>query len=960
MAGARCGAALRHLQWLFSDGSAAAASDTQLLGRFAADRDEGAFAALMARHGPMVMTVCQGVLRDSLDAEDAFQATFLILARKAGAAWDDGQLGGWLHRVAYRIAVRAGIDGARRRMHERQRAEAAAMEISQVKSDDDLHPALHEELARLPAKLRVPIVLCYLEGLTHAQAALHLRCGEATLRRRLAAARERLRHRLVRRGFAPAASVVVLSMHAEAAAVPSAVAEATLYTAVRVAAGEAVAAVAGARLAKLTRAGLSTMTVELKATACIALSIAAIACLAAGSGVLGEKPAGGSTSVGVEPVADPRPRAQAEPSPRTSSTQKHTIKGVVLAPDGKPLVGAEVFWIGQREFEAIANAMPKRFKDKPDDFTRRLAQTTTDSKGRFELSAEFDVKLFTGRSLVVNAKGIGISGRVFAGETLKEGLGENEQLKFQLRTPVTIEGRLLSPAGAPAKGVKIALEFLSSNVLESEAVYGGRTGQDDEFRPEYWPKPWTTDNDGRFRIEGIVPENVLAHLSFRHPDFADDELLVSTGGPMDGWRRELNIKPLDARFTHTLESARPVTGVVTDKETGKPLAGIFVELMPHRENRGYPGIANVTTTTDASGRYRAAGPAGDTYQVTAFPEPDSGYLPLLIRDKRWPIGARTLSVDLALLKGRIVRGVVAEGNLGKPVVGASVVYQPGPTNSLDRGDCDFENPILTDENGKFALTALPGRGILAVEAPNSEFIRVAVTGPEMLQSSIARPHGFAWIDVPAEKDKHVSLARVALRKGVKLEARIVGPDNAPVDMAMCWYVEMQATQLDNWVSPTPIHAGHFELAGADPERTYRVIFVHAERKLGAVAELKYDAKGPGVVRLQVAATAKGTMVDEKGRPLRGSQILPWIVLTRDNRELTPEDFHNESMAASYPIFTQDPLHESYPAEFKYDNLIPGLRYYVGSGGTYHPIPVLKPGEVRDLGTLVVKPPKEDD
>ena len=169
------------------------APDTQLLGRFATYRDEGAFTALMARHGPMVMTVCRGVLRDSLDAEDAFQATFLVLARKAGSAWAEGQLGGWLHRVAYRIAVRASIDATRRRMHERRAAEVAAMGISQVNSDDELQPALHEELARLPAKLRVPVVLCYLEGLTHAQAALQLRCGEATVRRRLAGARDRLR-----------------------------------------------------------------------------------------------------------------------------------------------------------------------------------------------------------------------------------------------------------------------------------------------------------------------------------------------------------------------------------------------------------------------------------------------------------------------------------------------------------------------------------------------------------------------------------------------------------------------------------------------------------------------------------------------------------------------------------------------------------------------------------------------
>lgn len=107
MEGARLGAALRQIQVLFADGSTTGASDTSLLRRFSCFRDEAAFAALMARHGPMVMTVCRGVLRDESDAEDVLQATFLALARKAGSEWAEGQLGGWLHRVAYRVAVRA-------------------------------------------------------------------------------------------------------------------------------------------------------------------------------------------------------------------------------------------------------------------------------------------------------------------------------------------------------------------------------------------------------------------------------------------------------------------------------------------------------------------------------------------------------------------------------------------------------------------------------------------------------------------------------------------------------------------------------------------------------------------------------------------------------------------------------------------------------------------------------------
>jgi RNA polymerase sigma factor (sigma-70 family) len=285
MAGAQMGAALQHIQWLFSEGSATGLSDTQLLSRFALRRDQAAFAAVVARHGPMVLAVCRAILRDPSDAEDAFQATFLVLARKAGSAWTDGQIGGWLHKVAYRIAIRASAETSRRRRHERHAAEEEVLEYTHVEFEDDLRPALHEEIARLPAKFRLPIVLCYLEGLTHAQAAVELQCGEATVRRRLAEARERLRIRLAHRGFAPIGSVLGASLAREAgAAVPMVCAQATIRAVMRVAAGEAMATVVSARVLSLTQGGLTMITNGWKAAAFAALSVAAIAGLA---GVVG-------------------------------------------------------------------------------------------------------------------------------------------------------------------------------------------------------------------------------------------------------------------------------------------------------------------------------------------------------------------------------------------------------------------------------------------------------------------------------------------------------------------------------------------------------------------------------------------------------------------------------------------------------------------------------------------------
>src|SRR5271156_5737088 len=118
------GAALQQINRLFADGVVAGLSDAQLLERFLAHGDTAAFEALVGRHGPMVLAVCRGILRDPHDAEDAFQATFLILARKAGSARGEGKLGGWMHQVACPLPVRASADAARRRALERRAAEA--------------------------------------------------------------------------------------------------------------------------------------------------------------------------------------------------------------------------------------------------------------------------------------------------------------------------------------------------------------------------------------------------------------------------------------------------------------------------------------------------------------------------------------------------------------------------------------------------------------------------------------------------------------------------------------------------------------------------------------------------------------------------------------------------------------------------------------------------------------------
>jgi RNA polymerase sigma factor (sigma-70 family) len=194
-------------------------SDEVLLARFIggdADRSQEAFHALVARHGAMVMSVCCHVLQNIEDAEDAFQATFLALARKADTVRDRRLVGGWLYEVAYRIAIRARVTSVRRRDQERLGAAMTATTAESGHERDvawaELRPVLHDEVNRLPEKYRLPVVLSYLEGKTNEEVAGLLDWPVGTVKGRLSRARDLLRSRLIRRGLALSAAFLCTSL----------------------------------------------------------------------------------------------------------------------------------------------------------------------------------------------------------------------------------------------------------------------------------------------------------------------------------------------------------------------------------------------------------------------------------------------------------------------------------------------------------------------------------------------------------------------------------------------------------------------------------------------------------------------------------------------------------------------------------------------------------------------------
>ncbi len=359
------GTTSRHLRTVFAAGAVGSLSDGRLLERFLAGRGDddstSAFAALVERHGPMVLGVCRNALGNLHDAEDAAQATFLILAKRAGSIRRADSVASWLFGVALKVAARARVRAARRRAIEQRGAEMRAHAVGSEISPET-RSEVHAELDRLPERFRAPIVLCHLEGLTNEQAAGQLGLPLRTVQRRLEQGRERLKARLVRRGVASATCAGMLSMGPAVEAASEAWIEATVRAAAGLAAGRAVGAVASAPVAALAQAVLTGSLL-------VRFSIlAACVLVAASAGVLAFL--GGRQQA--QPTAVASKGEQDTPPPMTRLGP--WIKGIVVDDRGRPVADARVASLWAVQATPVTSKADGTFS-LPTDEPRRLNQS---------------------------------------------------------------------------------------------------------------------------------------------------------------------------------------------------------------------------------------------------------------------------------------------------------------------------------------------------------------------------------------------------------------------------------------------------------------------------------------------------------------------------------------------------------------------------------------------------------
>jgi TIGR03009 family protein len=930
MATAQLGTLLRHIHRLAGEppGSTRRLADHELLDEFAARRDEAAFTALVARHGSMVLRVCRRVLGHEHDAEDAFQAAFLVLAKQAGAIRKREALASWLHGVAFRTAMRVKRSAARRRKRERQLRRTGSVSC-RVGGDpaayaagsptwDEVQAALDQEIQRLPPLNGAAFVLCVLEGKSRSEAAAQLRIPEGTVWSRIARARRLLQRRLARRGIELSVLLAALSV-AEGvgrAALPAALTQTTIRFGLLVAAGESAAGVIPTHIAALA-AGVTRAMVVSKAkfafSALLLSSLFAACGLALTSGGDERK-----SPASAKPLAAEKPQA-------TQEERAVEVRGRVLNPADKPVAGAKLYQAFRVEFIEQGPPPAPRLRG------------TSDADGRFHFTvskAEFERDPKEVLQVIAVKDGFGPDWADLAKLD-----GQSVTLRLAKDMPIT--GRIVDLEGRPIRGATIRLVALMTTLDEDLTPWFQAIKDKKRFMhrdmlkkqtiafpneiPDL-PRTIATDAEGRFRLTGVGRERVVAVLIGGPKLELEPAALVTRDVAkfqvFDNPQTEDKFMVYGSSFEHVAAPAKPIFGTVRDKDTGKPLSGVRITV---------DADPLAQATTDKDGKYRLGSlrsnflGGGFGIPLLAIPPEDQPYLAGFVEVKRGP-SLQASSVDFGLKRGLWVTGKVTNQATGKPVR-ASVWYEPATDNSLRKDAADFSRfPGLphaiyrTRPDGTFRIAALPGPGIVTVEGPYGEFLRGA---SEHINPS---------------KDGERQSLTFSLDPGRTITGTVLDPDGNPLPAVYAFNVNPRHF----WTSQ-PLEKPSFTLIAVDPREHRMLIFVHPERRLAKTLEVPGNAEGPVAVRLEQAGTATGRLVDEAGQPRPDVDLVIHLV-TKDGG--VAEHLHGR-------------IATDREGRFRVEGLAPGVVYQVNLRGKAPNLTIggvinkltIKAGEMKDLGDV---------
>jgi RNA polymerase sigma factor (sigma-70 family) len=863
-------------------------SDADLLRAFVASRDEQAFATLVRRHGPLVLATARRASGNPADADDVFQATFLLLARNAAAVRNPAAVAGWLHGVANRMARTARRAATRRRTHEARTPYPRPVSSCEL-SWKEVQQAFEEEMARLPYRYRLPFILCVLNGEPRGEVASRLGIREGTISSRLAEAKRRLQERLSARGVSLA---VILGATSLSVAVPAELSACTLRTAFadRVPAGISALARSGA-------AGLRPTAVTVALAVTLGLALIAVG----------------------QPGASPKSPPKEPPAPaKESAKEAIVVRGLVLDADGKPLADIPVRLWSFRTGDRIPEP-----------------RTTTDAAGRFQ----FDVSA----SDVADDARVVVCPKGKPSQWLPVSRFKDEQTLRLPTDDVPLTGRVSSLENQPLKGVTVQI-LRVANVADGDL--SAWIDKNVAMRKQsYWlnedglislpgglvlsETKAATDAEGRFKLTGFGRDRVLTIRVFG-PNVETKQFWVVSrpGGPAEGYIHtpdfSFGLYGPDVRVL--LGPSRPLTGTVRDQD-GNPVAGAVVSEVNNIIPRA---------VTDKEGRYRLDGVAK---------KPNYGLnvagvkgLPIFDHTHMWVAdvaGLDPLETNLTVERGVELTGRAVDAD-GKPVR-AEMHYFPHGDNDSDKLKVISSDGYRTTPDGMFYLTAHRGRGVLVVQARDANRFAATDAGPELAKiknrSQPAGPvHAVIPIDVdPAKPD--TCTFRIALSPSRSLHGTVMGPDGKPLAgvkaVGMTW-------------SETPKVLPSAEFTATTPRSGARrlLIMIHEDKKLAAVQSVSGDSTEPIAIKLAPFGSLSGRALSKDGKePGSGFTIMavPSAPSGGKYENLTSEAMKLQGtfgiIDGPWRRWTNRTTKADADGRFKFDDLLPGLPYtiYVSDG-----------------------------
>lgn len=892
--------------------------DSAALLRFARDRDELAFEQVVRSHGPMVLATCVRVLGNADEADDAFQATFLVLARKAIEGESFRHLGGWLHATASRVAL-----ALRRKAQLRRKYEQGARMTRDVSEpvDADAIRFLDEELLRLPEKYRLPVVLCHLKSRSQGEAAEELGVATGTVCKRLHRGREMLRERLARRGVALSAAGLTAFLPAAEAA-PT-ITPALLSSTVRAATGYALG-----RAVEVGEGTLSAVEGYSAGRSALHRLRWVVLAAAAASGI--------AFAVGYDSEAQPifaENRRAAEPvPPGTISPTRSTafaVTGRVVDSDGQPALDARVALVVPPE-PAAAGRWNRN------DSSVRTDRTT--ERGHFhlavpeEIGSDSDFESDLPYKLVAWAPGSAVA-------VISRSRGTQEA-ELRLPKAESIRLRVIDARGRPAAGVQV--DTIRIGPVNCEFP--------DLPVPPFWPRSVVTDASGRATVEGLsrtVPFRLVLRSdryglrSLGSEDLAGvaDETMVVVG------------------------PASPFEVKVVDAEDGRPVAGARVWLSADGTGPGETGFVT-QGSTDSRGTFRSPPYGLARFGLLVYPPDQSSYLTIARTIERDPIAPDRQSLTVNLPRGVLVRGRVLDGD--RPIAGArvqSVAIPVGGAIANPDVRTGSHGVAMSGSDGRFAFGVPSGRSALLVHAPGANWISRPVTlsanglpTPYSLYAHASKILDLTVDTLPDECEFKPMLGR---RVRVRVETSAGKSPQSGHLTCRCQTAPLVAGGLRMF----PIVDGVAELPGCDPTRDYPVLAIDSHGEEAAVAvvpgntdvperNIRLDRGGAAELRFSGAATAANLTV-------RLVALLPPDAPCGESeaeyRKLPASD--GTTVCVMRPESKPGPYPGGVEVVAKFPGLVPGMRYRVlwSDGTNWQALPefVVRAGECIRLPGVVV-------